>query len=102
MDAVNNVTFIGEKSYRSSYFNVADSTGDLQIKDIPIGEYHLVLRSVNNRRYSEKNIKIKIGETVDLVKNFTNDVVYDEKLEPWDHVVSGDEFSPDEPSTPAN
>ncbi len=82
-DACNLVAFIGEKSYRSSYFDVTDKNGELVISNILVGRYYLVVKSEGNRRYSEKVIEISENDTLELIKYFSNSVRDAEKLEQW-------------------
>ena len=96
-DATAYVSFIGEKSYRSIYHDKSDQDGIIVINDIPEGEYYLALTTLSYIRYSEKILTIPAKDTLELVKNFTNDGDYIELSEPWDHTIPGDQFSPDDP-----
>jgi hypothetical protein len=54
---------------------------------VPKGQYYLVVFARQLTKYTEKYIEVSGGDTLKLVKNFTIDGAYHNKLEPWDHVV---------------
>jgi len=54
---------------------------------IPAEGYYLVIFARQLTKYTEKYIELIGGDTLKLMKKFTPDGAYHNKLEPWDHEV---------------
>ena len=88
-DAKLDVAWVDDKAVASKYTKLSNETGEALFKDIPSGEYYLVVFTRQLSKYTEKYIEVSGGDTLKLVKNFTPDLTYWEDLEPWDHEVPG-------------
>jgi hypothetical protein len=78
---------IGDDIVIYKFKQVSDEKGEIVFNGLPVGEYFLTLTAWDLSKYSEKRIEIIDGETLELVKNFTEDHQFYEKLEPWDYEV---------------
>jgi hypothetical protein len=57
--------------------------------NIQAGQYFLVVFTSQWNRYSEKYIDVPLGDTLFLRKDFTPEMYYDLKNEPWDYTIPG-------------
>jgi len=62
----------------------ADEDGVIELYNIPAKDYYLTLFASKYKRYSEKQITVPLGDTLNLKKDFTNLSRYRFELEPWD------------------
>jgi len=88
-DAKLDVAWIEDKAVASKYVQISNETGGVLFKDIPSGEYYLVVFTRHLSKYTEKYIEVNGGDTLKLAKNFTPDLTYWEDLEPWDYEMPG-------------
>jgi len=86
-DAKLDVAWVDDKAVASKYTKLSNETGEALFKDIPSGEYYLVVFTRKWLRYSEKYIEVKGGDTLRLSKDFTSDLAFYEGLEPWDYIM---------------
>jgi len=86
-DAMADVAWIDGKPTGSIYALNVDDKGEALFKDIPAGDYYLVIYTRKWTRYSEKYIEVIGGDTLELSKNFTASGSFDEGLEPWDYKI---------------
>ena len=87
LDAKLDIAFIGDQPVISIYEQLSNEMGEVLFKDIPAGEYYLVVYARQLYKYTEKYIEVNSGDTLKLTKNFTDDLTFYEDLEPWDHEV---------------
>ena len=86
-DAMIDVAWIEGKPTGSKYALRSDEKGEVLFKDIPTGEYYLVVYARQLTKYTEKYIEVYSGDTLKLTKNFTDDLGFFKDLEPWDYEV---------------
>lgn len=86
-DAKIDVAWIGDDATYAKHTQAINEIGEALFKDIPVGEYYLVVFTGQWYRYTEKYIKVTGGDTLNLTKDFTADLTFDKDLEPWDYVM---------------
>ncbi|RLD31399.1 MAG: hypothetical protein DRI83_12475 [Bacteroidetes bacterium] len=86
-DAMIDVAWIDGKPTGSKYALRSDEKGEVLFKDIPAGEYYLVVFARQLVKYTEKYIEVNGGDTLKLTKNFTSSGSFFKDLEPWDYEV---------------
>jgi len=84
-DAMLNIVKIGDHYVTSEYLVVSNEKGEILFKDIPSGEYFLIVFARQLYKYSEKYIEVTGGDTLKLEKDFTASLTFFEDLEPWDY-----------------
>ena len=85
-DARMGIGYIGDDLVLNKFSQATDEKGEIVFIGLPAGEYFLTLTTGwALAKYTEKSIEVIDGETLELVKNFTEDREYYEKLEPWDY-----------------
>ena len=88
-DALLNLVKIGDRYATSEYLLVSNEKGEVLFKDIPAGEYFLIVFARQLYKYTEKYIEVADGDTLILVKDFTPELAFSNDLEPWDYEVPG-------------
>ncbi len=78
---------IGDDIVIYKFKQISDEKGEIIFNGLPVGEYFLTLTAWDLSKYTEKYIEIIDGKTLELEKNFTEDLQFYEKLEPWDYEV---------------
>lgn len=87
-DARMGIGYIEDDLVLNKFSQGTDEKGVIELIGLPAGEYFLTLNTGwDLATYTEKSIEIIDGETLELVKNFTADREYYEKLEPWDYEI---------------
>jgi hypothetical protein len=84
-DAMLNLVKIGDEYATSKYLIISNENGEILFKDIPSGEYFLIVYAGQLYRYSEKYIEVNGGDTLKLVKDFSASLSFYKDLEPWDY-----------------
>ena len=86
-DARIDVAWIDGEPVGSIYAHFSNENGEVLFGDIPTGEYYLVVFAKQLSKYTEKYIEVVGRDTLKLLKNFTDDGAFYNKLEPWDYEV---------------
>lgn len=88
-DAKIDVAWIGNDATYSLYTKVSNEEGEVIFKDIPAGEYYLIVYAGKLYKYSEKYIELIGGDTLSLSKDFSPELAFVKDLEPWDYEMPG-------------
>ena len=94
MDSINLITsrsgvfynkFVKDEFYdpKGMLKSEADLNGKINFKDLPVGDYFILLVSHGRYVYSKKELKIESTKTLSLVKNFEYLHDMDQKGESW-------------------
>ncbi len=86
-DAMLDIAWLEDKYVSPKYKLISNEAGEVLFKNIPTGEYYLVVFAGQLAKYSEKNILVLSGDTLMLSKKFTADIAINKDLEPWDYEV---------------
>lgn len=86
-DAMLGIAWLTDKYVSPEYKQWSNEKGEVLFKDIPVGEYFLIVYARQWSKYTEKYIEVIGGDTLKLTKNFTSDLAFYEDLEPWDYEV---------------
>jgi len=86
-DAMIDVAWVDNEPVASKYVQRSNEKGEVLFEDIPAEGYYLVIFARQLTKYTEKYIELIGGDTLKLMKKFTPDGAYHNKLEPWDHEV---------------
>ena len=84
-DAGFGIAYIGAKLIQCRYINRSNEKGEISFSNIQAGEYYLTVYARQLYRYTQKYIEVPLGDTLSLIKNFTNAGHYFLDLEPWDY-----------------
>ncbi len=84
------LVFIGEELIFSRYDRRTNEEGIISFNNIKAGEYYLTIYAQQLYRYTEKYIEVPLGDTLKLIKDFTNASSHFKDLEPWDFVLPAD------------
>ena len=86
-DAMLNLVKIEGQYETSLYAQRTNEKGETLFKDIPSGEYYLIVYAKQASSYTEKYIEVNGGDTLKLTKVFSPNASFHEDLEPWDYVM---------------
>jgi len=86
-DAMLDIVWIGDDYATSMYSLDSNEKGETLFKDIPSGEYFLIVFARQVSSYTEKYIEVYGGDTLKLTKVFSPNASFHEDLEPWDYIM---------------
>ena len=86
-DAMIDAAWIDGNPTSSKYAQLSNERGEVLFKGIPADEYYLVVYARQLTKYTEKYIEVNSSDTLELIKNFTDDLGFFKDLEPWDYEV---------------
>ena len=75
----------GEVLVQPKYTICANESGEIMFQYIQAGEYYLLVVARDLYRYSEKYINVTVGDTLELIKDFSYSGSFFKDLEPWDY-----------------